>query len=54
MAMFLDAVPYTHTDSVLGLWCVSLLTGYRFFFCAPQEKHLQVRLQGLVQLQSFV
>ena len=28
-ALFFDGVPYTQTDSVVGFWLVSLLTGWR-------------------------
>jgi hypothetical protein len=49
LAIFMDAVPYSHTDSVLGCWGVDVLAGRRFLFgCLRKKKHLQVRTQRVV------
>ena len=39
-AIFMDAVPYSNTDSVLGLWGVDLLTQRRFLFGTLRKRHL--------------
>ena len=37
-ALYLDGVPYSQTDSVLGMWGVNLVTGKRFLFAALRKK----------------
>ena len=51
LALYADAVPYSHTDSVLGFWVVNLVTDNRYFLRRPtKEAVLQVRLRGLVHV----
>ena len=53
LAIFLDGVPYSHTDSVLGCWGLNVLTGTRFSLPLgrrPQTAPLQVRVQRMVHL----
>jgi hypothetical protein len=40
IAMFMDAVPYTHTDSVLGCWGLNVLTNERFLFGVIRKRNL--------------
>ena len=37
-ALYLDGVPYSLTDSVLGMWGVNLVTGKRFLFAALRKR----------------
>ncbi len=39
VALFIDAVPYSQSDSVLGAWGVALLTGHRFLFAALRKRN---------------
>jgi hypothetical protein len=38
IALYLDAVPYTLTDSVLGIWIINMLTGARHLFCVIRKR----------------
>jgi hypothetical protein len=40
IAVFLDAVPYSQTDSVLGCWGLNVLTGRRFLFSVIRKRHV--------------
>ena len=37
-AIYLDGVPYSQTDSVLGIWAGNLVTGQRFLFAALRKR----------------
>jgi hypothetical protein len=36
--LFVDAVPYSNTDSVIGWWLINLMTGERYLFAALRKK----------------
>ena len=38
VAIFIDAVPYSHTDSIIGWWVINLVTGRRHLFCTLRKK----------------
>ena len=38
LAIFIDAVPYSHTDSIVGWWVVNLVTNKRHLFCTLRKK----------------
>ena len=40
LALFMDAVPYSITDSVLGLRCVNLLSGRHFLYGVLRKKNV--------------
>jgi hypothetical protein len=40
MAIFIDGLPYSLTDSVIGFWLVNLSTGARYFFAALRKRHV--------------
>jgi hypothetical protein len=40
IAIFMDAVPYSHTDSVLGCWGLNVLTGERFLFAVVRKRNI--------------
>lgn len=37
-AIYLDAVPYSHTDSVIGFWIENLVSSRRHLFCTLRKK----------------
>jgi hypothetical protein len=37
-ALYLDGVPYSNTDSVLGMWIVCLTTGKRYIFAVHRKR----------------
>ena len=47
IAFFMDAVPYSLTESVVGIWLVNLLTRQRDLMSIVR-KRVRVRLLGLV------
>ena len=38
IAIYLDAVPYSQTDSVIGFWLENLVSGRRHLFCTLRKK----------------
>lgn len=36
--LFIDAVPYSQNDSVIGFWLINCLTDRRYLFCALRKK----------------
>ena len=40
IAIFIDAVPYSQTDSVLGCWCLNVVTGIRFLWAVFRKRHM--------------
>lgn len=49
VSIFLDGVPYSHTDSVTGVWLINELTGERHLVLALRKKTpLCLRMQRLV------
>ena len=40
LALYIDAVPYSHTDSVLGFWMSNLVSGRRFLFTVLRKKNI--------------
>eukprot|EP00969_Alexandrium_andersonii_P172564 7628423-Alexandrium_andersonii.AAC.1 len=40
LALYVDAVPYSTTDSVAGFWFINLITGVRHLFCALRKRLL--------------
>ena len=40
LAIFLDGVPYSHTDSVLGCWGLNVITGTRFLWGVIRKRNL--------------
>ena len=40
IALFVDAVPYSHTDSVLGFWGMHVLSGQRFLYAVVRKRHV--------------
>jgi hypothetical protein len=42
ITLFLDAVPYSDVDSVVGFWLVCMITGVRKLFCVLRKKILCV------------
>ena len=39
LALYIDAVPYSQTDSVLGFWLVSLMSAKRYVFAVLRKRH---------------
>ncbi len=39
IAIFMDAVPYSITDSVLGCWALNVITGHRFLYGVLRKRH---------------
>jgi hypothetical protein len=39
-SLYVDAAPYSHTDSVIGWWMVNEVTASRFLFCTLRKKLL--------------
>ena len=37
-SLYVDAVPYSHTDSVIGWWMVNEVTASRYLFCTLRKK----------------
>ena len=40
IAIFIDAVPYSLTDSILGFWGLNLLNQQRYLFAAVRKRHM--------------
>jgi hypothetical protein len=38
LAIYMDAVPYSQVDSVLGVWLVNMITGSRHIMCLVRKK----------------
>ena len=38
LSLFVDGVPYSHTDSVTGFWLVDVITCARFLWCVLCKK----------------
>ena len=36
--LFIDGVPYSHTDGVIGFWLINVLTGRRYLFAALRKR----------------
>lgn len=55
LCLYMDAVPYSLTDSCIGLWAQELVGSRRFIlaFCS-QAVCLQLRLPRILQLLGFV
>ena len=37
LSLFIDAVPYSVTDSIIGFWLINMLTARRHFLWAQKE-----------------
>ena len=53
--LFVDDVPYSHNDSVVGFWLINCLTDSRYLLCGlRKQSHLRLRLPRLVHLLRHI
>ena len=38
VAIYLDGVPYSHTDGVIGFWLINMITGRRFLYAVLRKR----------------